>query len=59
MEKLGLLSLEPGAYLLRALNQARAFEPEPRLIPPLQGLVQLVKRLITLHTIIVGKCIKL
>ena len=34
--KLGLSSLEPGAYLLRAQNQARAFEPEPRLVPPLE-----------------------
>ena len=33
--KLGSSSLEPGAYLLRAQNQARAFEPEPRLVPPL------------------------
>ena len=35
MGKLGSSSLEPGAYLLRAQNQARAFEPEPRLVPPL------------------------
>ena len=33
--KSGLLSLEPGAYLLRAKNWARAFEPKPRLVPPL------------------------
>ena len=35
--KLGLSSLKPGAYLLRAQNQARAYEPEPRLVPPLLG----------------------
>ena len=33
MGKLGLSSLKPGAYLLLAQNQARAFEPEPRLVP--------------------------
>ena len=32
---LGLLSLELGAYLLRAQISARASEPEPRLVPPL------------------------
>ena len=33
--KLGLSNLKPGAYLLQAKNWARAFEPEPRLVPPL------------------------
>ena len=42
MGKLGSSSLEPGAYLLRAQNQARAFEPEPRLVPPLVRVAQTV-----------------
>ena len=33
--KLGSLSLESGAYLLRAKILARALEPEPRLLKPL------------------------
>ena len=33
--KLGSLSLESGAYLQQAKNLARAFEPDPRLGPPL------------------------
>ena len=36
--KLGSLSLEPGAYLLRAKISARASEPEPRLVPLLVPL---------------------
>ena len=35
MGKFDSSSLEPGAYFLRAQNQSRAFEPKPRLIPPL------------------------
>ena len=33
--KLGSSSLELGAYLLQAKISTRAFEPEPRLVPPL------------------------
>ena len=33
--KLGSSSFEPGAYLLWSKKVARAFKPEPRLIPPL------------------------
>ena len=37
MVKLGSSSLpEPGAYLLGAQNQAQAYEPKPRLVPPLE-----------------------
>ena len=32
---IGLSSLEPGAHLLWAKNWARAYEPEPSLVPPL------------------------
>ena len=39
--KLGLPSLEPGAYLLSAKISARAFEPEPGLVPPLVRVVAL------------------
>ena len=35
--KLGLSSLEPGAYSLRAEISARASKPEPRLFPPLSS----------------------
>ena len=41
--KLGWLSLQREAYLLRAKNLARAFEPEPRLVPPLELNVNLSK----------------
>ena len=34
---LGLPSLKPGASLLEAKNLARALEPKPRLIPPLES----------------------
>ena len=34
-EKLGSPSIEPGAYLLWAKISARAYEPEPRLVPSL------------------------
>ena len=34
----GLGFSEPRAYLLCGKNQARAFEPEPRLVPPLLWL---------------------
>ena len=33
--KLGLLSLEPGSYLLRAKKLFRAIEPKPWFVPPL------------------------